>query len=180
MRVPATRFHGNPLVAHGRRWQTKGVVIHTIEGTDEGAEDWFRSRRARGYGAHLIIGTEPTHTTQITDLDNRCHHATGKTRSGIYANDSLIGIEHEGFARWPKWKWLQKRSMLRRSARRTAWICWHYKLGRPRHGVNVWGHAEIHPRYSLGHQDPGKGWPWLFYMALCRSSYARLRKGGSW
>ncbi len=171
-RLPATAFHDNPLVAHGRRTQTRGVVIHTIEGTDEGAESWFRNRQAGGVGAHVIIGQEADRTIQTTDLDNLCWHAVG-------ANSSWIGFEHEGFASNSKAKWLSKanRNMLRRSANRTAWVCWHYKLGAPSRGKNVMGHVDF-PKG--GHHDPGTGWPWWFYMYLCRKAYSNLVKTGKW
>lgn len=181
-RIPNTPFHNNPRVAHGRRSVTRGVVIHTVEGTDEGAELWFENRRARGVGAHLIIGREQVRTIQTTDLDNVCFHAKGATRQGFNGNAHLVGIEHEGFARYSKRQWLSKvnRSLLRRSANRTAWICWKYNLGAPRKGRNVFGHVDVRPRGGGGHNDPGRGFPWVFYMLLCRRAYANLRKTGQW
>lgn len=171
-RLPNTPLHNNPLLAHGHRWTTKGVVIHTIEGTDEGAEAWFRNRQAGGVGAHVIIGQEANRTIQTTDLDNVCWHAVG-------ANHEYIGIEHEGFASYSKAKWLTKanRHMLRASANRTAWICWHYGLGTPRKGRNVFGHADF-PKG--GHHDPGAGWPWWFYMYLARRAYSNIKRKGKW
>lgn len=171
-RLPNTTFRDNPLVAHGRRTVTSGVVIHTIEGTDTGAEAWFRNRQAGGVGAHVIIGQEADHTVQTTDLDNLCWHAVG-------ANSRWIGFEHEGFASTSKVRWLGRanRSMLRRSANRAAWVCWHYKLGAPRKGMNIMGHVNF-PKGS--HTDPGPGWPWAFYMYLCRRAYKNLVKTGKW
>lgn len=171
-RLPNTAFHDNPLVAHGRRAATKGVVIHTIEGTDEGAEAWFRDRQAKGIGAQVIVGQEPGRTIQTTDLDNLCWHAAG-------ANAEYIGIEHEGFASFPKIKWLSRanRRLLRASANRTAWICWHYKLGLPMKGRNVFGHVDFP---AGGHHDPGGGFPWTFYIFLARRAYRRLVRTGKW
>ena len=171
-RLPNTPMRVNPLVEHGRRAETKGVVIHTIEGTDEGAEAWFRNRAAQGVGAHVIIGQERDRTIQTTDLDNICWHARG-------ANSTHIGIEHEGFARYSRLQWLSKvnRKLLRASANRTAWICWHYKLGRPTRGRNVFAHADFP---EGGHTDPGKGWPWWFYIYLARRAYSNLIATGKW
>lgn len=171
-RLPNTTFHDNPKLAHGKRDRTKGVVIHTIEGTDEGAESWFRNRQAGGVGAHVIIGQEKTRTIQTTDLDNMCWHAVG-------ANSEYVGIEHEGFARYSKVQWLSKvnRKLLRASANRAAWICWHYKLGAPKRGRNVFGHVDF-PKG--GHHDPGAGWPWSFYMWMAGRAYSRLVKTGKW
>lgn len=171
-RLPNTKFHDNPTIAHGKRSRTKGVVVHTIEGTDEGAEAWFRNRLARGVGAHVIIGQERDRTIQTTDLGNVCWHA-------VSANSEYIGIEHEGFARYSKRQWLSSanRKLLRASANRTAWICWHYKLGMPRRRGNVFGHADFP---QGGHSDPGAGWPWTFYMYLCKRAYKRLVATGKW
>jgi N-acetyl-anhydromuramyl-L-alanine amidase AmpD len=173
-RLPNTAFHHNSLVEHGRRSTTRGVVIHTIEGTDESAEAWFANRQAGGIGAHVIIGQEKQRTIQTADLDALCWHATG-------ANSDHIGIEHEGYASMSKVQWLSKanRKLLRASANRTAWICWHYKLGAPRKGHNVFGHADFP---AGGHHDPGKGWPWTFYIWLARRAYKTLVKsnGKKW
>lgn len=170
VRLPNTAFHPNPLLVHGKRATTRGVVIHTIEGTDEGAEAWFKNRQANGVGAHVIIGQEKHRTIQTCDLDAKCWHAAG-------ANSAFIGIEHEGFAAYPKWRWLlrENRKMLRASANRTAWICWHYQLGAPSKGRNVFGHADFP---AGGHHDPGKGWPWTFYMWLARRAYRNLNASG--
>lgn len=171
-RLPNTAFHDNPAIAHGRRSITRGVVIHTIEGTDEGAEAWFRNRQAGGVGAHVIIGQEKDRTIQTTDLDNICWHAVG-------ANHEWVGIEHEGFASYSKARWLltSNRKLLRASANRAAWICWHYKLGLPTKGKNVKGHVDFP---EGGHHDPGTGWPWWFYIYLARRAYKNLLKTGKW
>lgn len=171
-RLPATAFHDNPKVAHGVRQVTKGVVVHTIEGTDEGAESWFKNRQAAGLGAHVIIGQESDRIIQTTDLNNVCWHAVG-------ANSNYVGIEHEGFARYTKTEWLKKvnRHMLRASANRAAWICWHYKLGRPTRRKNVFGHVDFP---QGGHNDPGTGWPWWLYIFMARRAYSSLVKTGKW
>jgi N-acetyl-anhydromuramyl-L-alanine amidase AmpD len=171
-RLPNTRFHDLPGIAHGKRKRTDGVTIHTIQGTDESAEAWFANRNAGGVGAHIIIGT--SHAVQLTDLDNICWHAPG-------CNSNRIGIEHDGFAENTRLQWLSsaRRRELRMSANRTAWICYHYKLGQPTKGTNVIGHVDCP---GSDHTDPGKGWPWTFYIWLARRAYKRLvaTKGRSW
>lgn len=169
--LPATTIRQNPKAAHGKRTHTDGVVIHTIEGTAAGAVSWFENPQAQGVAAHVIVGK--TKVTQITDLDNICWHCPG-------ANSGWIGIEHEGSASMSKVQWLRKdnRKLLRMSANRTAWICWRYKLGEPKRGKNVKGHGDFPAPNN--HTDPGKGWPWFFYMFLCRRAYKNLKRTGRW
>lgn len=170
--MPATELRNNPRVAHGRRGQTRRVIIHTIEGSAAGAESWFKNAAAGGIGAHVIVS--PTRTVQTTSLDNVCWHCKN-------ANADGIGIEHEGRAAMTKSQWLSKanRRLLRMSANRTAWICWHYKLGAPKLGRNVFGHRHVP---GNDHTDPGNGWPWTFYMWLARRAYKNLTKskGKTW
>lgn len=172
MRLPSTDWHPNSRVAHGWRTQTRGVVIHTTEGPPGSAENWFKEPGARGEGAHVIVGK--TKVTQIADLNAVCFHASG-------ANHAFIGFEHEGYASNSKRQWLTRdnRRLLRASANRVAWVCYRYQLGRPRHKRNVFGHRDF-PRG--GHVDPGRGWPWFFYMALCRRAYRNLVRsdGRTW
>jgi N-acetyl-anhydromuramyl-L-alanine amidase AmpD len=149
-----------------------GVVIHTIEGTADAAESWFHNPQAGGVGAHVIMGHQGA--VQTTDLDAVCWHAPG-------ANRTHVGIEHEGFSSYGKLEWLKKdaRHMLRASANRTAWICWHYKLGKPTRYGNVFGHVDFP---AGGHNDPGSGWPWTFYIYLARRAYKHLvaSRGKRW
>jgi N-acetyl-anhydromuramyl-L-alanine amidase AmpD len=163
--LPNTGRRPTPEIVHGTRSSTRGVVIHTIEGSDEGAISWFRNPQAGGVGAHVVIGANPPVAIQLCDLDAKCWHAAG-------ANETTIGIEHEGKASDSKWTWVKRRTQRKLSANRTAWICWHYKLGQPRKGHNVWGHVDFP---AGGHHDPGKGWPWVLYMAACRRAYRKLQ-----
>ncbi len=175
-RLPNTSFRPNPFLGHGERRSTRGVVIHTIEGSDEGAESWFKSPNNpnRGEGTAVIIGTDVGEAVQLTDLDNITWHAPG-------CNSGWIGFEHDGFARFTRLIWLsaKRRRQLRMSANRTAWVCYHYKLGRPTKGVNVKGHVDCP---GSDHTDPGKGWPWTFYIWLARRAYTNLvnSKGRTW
>lgn len=171
-RLPATIFDDTPRIAHGKRTVTRGVVVHTIEGSAQSAKNFFQGNSPQGVGAHLIVGQTAATMWQLTDLDSVCYHAVG-------ANQEWIGFEHEGSASYGKAKWLSKanRRLLRLSANRTAWVCWHYKLGAPKHGVNVKGHVDF-PKGQ--HTDPGAGWPWWFYMYLARRAYGNLKTTGKW
>lgn len=169
VRIPNTAWHHNALVEHGRRRETRGVCVHTIEGTDEGAEAWFKNRQARGIGAHIIIGQEKNRTVQVASLSEKCWHAKD------FGNAYLVGIEHEGFARYSKTEWLKKknRKLLRASANRCAYILWYYKLGAPKRHHNVFGHVDVP---GNDHTDPGRGWPWWFYLWLVGRAYRNLVK----
>lgn len=170
--LPNTPRHLERNIAHGKRPKTRGVVIHTIEGSDEGAISWFANPQAGGVGAHIVIGHTPPRAVQLADLDMMCWHAKG-------ANSDTIGIEHEGRASDSRFTWIKRRTQRKLSANRTAWICWHYKLGEPRHHHNVWGHVDFP---AGGHHDPGPGWPWTLYMLAARRAYRKLVKshGKKW
>lgn len=172
-RLPKTHFRDNPYAAHGKRPGTRYAVVHTIEGSDEGAEAWFKNRQAQGLAAQVIVGQ--TQTVQITDLDNLCYHAHSE------GNSWGVGFEHEGSAHFTKKKWMDKsnRRLLRNSAARVAWVCYHYHLGTPTLKKNVLGHVHVP---GNDHTDPGKGWPWWFYIWLCRRAYKNLVKshGKTW
>lgn len=164
-RVPATKWSPTPRAWHGTRGRPTRVIIHTIEGSAEGALSWFNSpANPAGTGAHLVIGK--TRSYQTAELETMLWHCRN-------ANTNGVGIEHDGKAATSKAAWLKKdnRTLLKMSANRTAWICHRYGLGIPKRGRNVFGHVDVP---GNDHTDPGKGWPWLFYMALCRRAYRNL------
>lgn len=170
-RFPATKWAPTPRAWHGQRGSPRRVIIHTIEGSAAGALSWFNSpNNPFSTGAHLIIGTDQcSQTAEIETLLWHCRNA----------NMDGVGFEHDGFAAFTKTKWLSRarRRQLRMSANRCAWVCWKYKLGEPKLGRNVFGHVHVP---GNDHHDPGKGWPWWFYMWLCRRAYANLKKNGKW
>lgn len=170
-RLRAATYRPIPACMHGRRARTRGVVIHTIEGSAAGAISWFANPACGGVGAHVVFGKDTV--TQVADLDAICWHAPG-------ANYDCIGFEHEGRAAYTRKTWLGPyRTMLRKSANRTGWVCWYYNLGRPKRGKNVFGHVDFP---AGGHHDPGGGWPWKRYLAWANVSYAALKlsRGKTW
>lgn len=172
VKLPNTPYRYCKLADHGPRGHTKGVVIHDIEGTAASAEAWFRNPQAGGIGAHVIVGLDTV--VQLVDLDRKCWHAVG-------ANTNYIGIEHEGRASDSLVTWVKRRRQRKLSANRTGWICFHYRLGLPKRGVNVFAHADGGEAWG-GHHDPGKGFPWLLYIAAARRSYRNLKRsnGKKW
>ena len=173
LRLRGAKYNPIPRVVHGTRTRTRGVVVHTIEGSHDGAVSWFNNPGAGGCGAHVVFGTRDE-VTQLCDLNAVCWHAPG-------ANYDCIGFEHEGYASYSRAQWLQpsRRTMLKRSANRTAWVCWKYRLGRPRRKVNVFGHVDFP---AGGHHDPGTGFPWKRYMHWANVAYFVIKatNGKSW
>ena len=164
VKLPNTPYRYCRLADHGPRASTKGVVVHAIQGTAQSAEAWFHNPKAGGVAAHVIVGLESV--VQLVDLDRKCWHAVG-------ANGQYIGIEHEGFAEDSLAKWVKRRKQRKLSANRTAWICWHYKLGKPTRHKNVFGHSDGGQAWG-GHHDPGRWFPWLLYIAAARRAYRNL------
>ncbi len=170
-RVPATKWSPTPRAWHGTRGPIRRVIIHTIEGSAAGALSWFNSpNNPYNTGAHLVISQ--TQAFQTGELETLMYHCRN-------ANQDGVGIEHEGAAAYSKATWLKSsnRRLLRMSANRTAWVCWKYKLGEPKLGRNVFGHVHVP---GNDHHDPGKGWPWTFYMWLARRAYSNLKSKGKW
>lgn len=167
-RIPATSWVPCPRSWHGPRDTTKinKVVIHTIEGSAMGALSWFNSS-SNPYGTGALLVISQTKAYQTADFDTYLWHC-------INANLTGVGIEHQGYASYSKVKWLSSanRKMLRMSANRTAWICWRFGLGVPERKKNVFGHVDVP---GNDHVDPGKGWPWWFYMWLCKRAYRNLK-----
>ena len=164
-KVPNTKVRYIPRIEHGRRSGTVGVVIHTMESDSlDGVENYFRTSSPDGVGAHFGIGPKGE-VRQWAHLSAKCYHAPG-------GNSDRLGIEHCGFASWTTAKWLTRARQLRASANRTAWLCWHYKLGLPHHGTNVLGHYQL----GGGHYDPGPNFPWTIYMKYCRMAYRVLKR----
>lgn len=173
IKLPNTPFRRVQAIEHGERKVTRGVVLHTIEGSDEGAVSWFANPEAGGVGAHVVVGYNPPQRWQLTDLNTLCYHA-------VSANSSYIGIEHEGRASDSRLTWVKRRTQRKMSANAVAWICYHYALGKPVKGRNVFGHVDFP---AGGHHDPGPGfWAGGLYMAACRRAYRNLARthGRKW
>lgn len=157
--LPNTTRHHMPNLEHGRRPQTRGVVIHVNDGTFDGTISWF-SGGSGGVGAHLEVGQG--RVWQLADLDAKCWHA-------VNANAFAIGIEHAGFGR-SEHEWLSNLQELYYSANRTAWILHEYNLGKPSYGHNIWPHSWGGASWG-GHACPGPYFPWKMWMHACNDAY---------
>lgn len=179
--LPNTKQHHIHQLEHGRRYRTRGVVIHVMDGTGyDGLLSWW-GRRGNKVGAHVAIFKD--FAVQTADLDQICYHAPGDNMAdpGVQSgNYEFIGIEHAGYGTDSMARWLLRRKQRVLSANRCAWILYHYRCGVPKWGHNVVRHSEFS---RTTHKNcPGKGFPVILYMAAVNRAYRNLVKsrGKSW
>lgn len=158
--LPNTTRRPMPILEHGPRAVTRGVVIHVNAGTLEGTLSWFAGG-SQGIGAHIEVGSDRVY--QLADLDQVCWHA-------VDANAFAIGIEHAGFGR-TRSEWIDAGHELAYSANRAAWILHEYGLGRPHYGHNVWPHSWGGVAWGNHPDCPGGEFPWEVWMRLCNDAY---------
>jgi hypothetical protein len=133
------------------------IVIHTTEGSYEGAIEHFADRASR-VSAHYVIGPSGE-ITQMVQLGKRAWHAT-------YYNSRSIGIEMAGHAARPE-TWTP--ANLDALTRLTAWLCDTYDIP-PVHPTavarsrsdrldvaGIVGHSQVQPWEK---SDPGPHFPW--------------------
>ncbi len=154
----AARF----VPAHSGNWSSRSggvgaidkVVIHTTEGSYDGAISWFRNP-ASEVSAHYVIRKSDGQVTQMVRDKDRAWHARG-------GNADSVGIEHEGSA-WNAATWTN--AMLDSSARLSAWLSEEYDI--PIDRTHFIGHREVPG--SAGHRyDPGDHFPWDDYITLVK------------
>jgi N-acetylmuramoyl-L-alanine amidase len=144
------------------------IVLHSTEGgTAAGAATWFANPASRG-SAHLCVDDHECFRT----LDDA---RIPKGAPGV--NTDGFHIEHAGFARWRRQKWMSHEQTLRRGAFKAAFHA--VKFGVPlrlltandlRHGRSGFvTHATVSQAFTPGgHTDPGRGFPLDHYMRLVK------------
>ncbi len=132
----------------GRSARIDTVVIHTIEGSAQGAISWFRNPSSN-VSAHYVISYGGQIFQCVADSNTAWHVRSYNSRA--------IGLEHEGYAGRNNWTDAQYRA----SARLTAWLCRAY--GIPRNRQRILGHVEVP---GNDHTDPGRFFNWTYYMQL--------------
>lgn len=145
------------------RWYTRGrsrpidmIIIHTTEGSYNGAISWFKSRDNRyRTSAHYVIRSSDGHITQMVREANTAHHVRRY-------NSRSIGLEHEAISAQPRWF---TDAMYRSSARLVGHLCRKYNL--PVDRTHIRSHAELDPGRR---SDPGPHWDWDRYMELVREA----------
>uniref|UniRef100_UPI00374E1DF1 N-acetylmuramoyl-L-alanine amidase n=1 Tax=Streptomyces litchfieldiae TaxID=3075543 RepID=UPI00374E1DF1 len=144
--IPADSANYRP----GREAAITTVVIHVAEGTYDGTIDWFRDPLAE-VSAHYVIRSSDGEITQmVRDADTAWHAKS--------ANDSSLGIEHEGYVEDATWF---SEALYRSSAVLTRHLCDRY--GIPRDRAHIVGHSEVP---GNDHTDPGPHWDWEHYLRL--------------
>ena len=134
------------------------IVIHTTEGSYNGAISWFRNSSSN-VSAHYVLRRSDGEVTQMVGDDRKAWHACGN-------NNDTIGIEHEGTS-YSSTQWTP--AILDSSARLSAWLVQQYNIPIDRN--HIVGHGEIQPDSCSGRSDPGAYFPWDDYMAMV-ASYA--------
>lgn len=138
----------------GRSRTLDRVVIHTTEGSYDGAISWFRSaNNPYSTSAHYVIRSSDGEITQMVSEGDTAYHARDW-------NSRAIGIEHEAISSNPAWF---TEEMYRSSARLVRDIC--NRWGIPMDREHIVGHVEVP---GNDHSDPGPHWDWDYFMALVR------------
>lgn len=135
----------------GRKAKIDRVVLHTVEGSYEGAIGTFQKGK-RKVSAHYVVGKAGALARCVDDEDTAWHCGAWNGRS--------IGIEHEGYAGKAS-TWTPE--LLRTSARLTRWLCDRY--GIPIDREHIVGHVEAP---GATHTDPGPHFDWDAYLDLVR------------
>ena len=128
------------------------MVIHTTEGSYDGAISWFRNATS-DVSAHYVLRKSDGEITQMVPDVNKAWHVCG-------SNNDTIGLEHEGASSNPS-TWTP--AMLDASARLTAWLVQEYDI--PIDRQHIVGHGEIQGAGCAYRSDPGPHFPWSDYMA---------------
>lgn len=145
----ADRTHHSPI-KHPKRTTTRGVVIHWTVGHEAGD---LQALTGGQVDVQFYV-TKAGKVYQLLDADSCAWHAFAT------ANDTTVGIEHEGSGE-PYTK-----VQLEASAKLVAWLCKHYGIPvkhvdphKNWHGIM--GHRDLHGIDGNNHTDTvpnGTGW----------------------
>jgi N-acetyl-anhydromuramyl-L-alanine amidase AmpD len=160
-------FHGGPgypgrarfVAAHSsnQSYRSNGtnsinrVVLHTTEGSYNGAISWFQNSSSN-VSAHYVVRKSDGEVTQMVQDDRKAWHACSN-------NNDTIGIEHEGASSNPA-TWTP--AIFDSSARLTAWLVVEYDI--PINRSHIVGHGEIQPPSCSYRSDPGPHFDWDGYL----------------
>ena len=148
--VPGVPFRAGRHFTPSSYRTIRYVVIHTIEGTAQGAIAWFRNPSSE-VSAHYIVDRAGRLFQCVREKEIAWHAGNWNY------NRHSIGIEHEGYADRNQWTEAQYEA----SARLTRAICDRY--GIPKDRTHILGHVEVP---GATHHDPGRYFDWDHYMEL--------------
>ena len=148
------------------------IVIHSAEAADSFGGD----TSAEGVANYFSRSSTQASTQLAVDRDSCVRMLPDLVIpwGAKGANSDGLHIETCGYARWTKEEWLQRESMLRRSAWKAAKWCWQY--GIPARWLSdkqlangtskgFTTHAQVNRVFKGGtHWDPGGGYPKAIYM----------------
>lgn len=140
-------WKGSRHFTKGRRgYRPEAVVVHIMEGTLVGTDDWFNDPASK-VSAHYGIGRGGEVHQYVREADQAWHAGRSWTptwseyRDGVNPNLYTIGIEHEGKPddAWPA-------AMYEASAALIKEICLRWNIAIDRQ--HIVGHREIYARKS--------------------------------
>lgn len=162
------------------------VVLHDTECHDaagiteiEGVVNfWMQTSQPNRLGAHYIVDADGN-IGKLADGTNLLYHVGG-------LNTGSIGIEQIGFASFTEKDWLARPKQLDKVARLLAWLHVDYQIplevparqGATQANRGVMTHAMV-SRFepdSMGHTDPGSGYPLASVLTAARGYV----KAGGW
>lgn len=162
-----------------RKRPVRVIVIHDMEApekdkTAENVARYFQSPQAGG-SAHICVDSDSI--VQCVRDNNQAAGANGVNKDGIH-------IELAGYAKQTEAEWLDTYGLLllERAAQAVAQYCLKYAIP-PVHLTNeelaagqkgIIGHYQASAVYkpNKGHDDPGKGFPWAFFMVRVKVQVA--------
>jgi hypothetical protein len=158
------------------------VVLHDTECHDAAGTSeirgvvgfWMQTAQPNRLGAHFIVDADGN-IGQCGEPDELLYHVGG-------LNTGSIGIEQIGFASFTEKDWLARPDQLEKVARLLAWIHTEHKIPLEvpaRQGSNqanrgIMTHAMV-SRFepdSMGHTDPGTGYPIAHVIGIAKSYVA--------
>jgi N-acetyl-anhydromuramyl-L-alanine amidase AmpD len=159
------------------------IVIHDMEApenstTAESVAKWFQTPASKPASAHICVDSDSI--VQCVRDNNIAHAAPGANHDGIQ-------IELAGYARQTLREWLDDYSVLTlsRGAHAAAQYCLKYNIP-VKHLTNaelragqkgIVGHAQVTEVYKRSdHTDPGKNFPWTFFMGATHDYHAARKK----
>jgi N-acetyl-anhydromuramyl-L-alanine amidase AmpD len=152
------------------------IVMHTMEsqekiGTAKRVALWFAGKTAPHASAHITVDNKDV-VTVVEDKDIAWHAGQSDV------NMRSLSVELAGQASQTKAEWSDpfSKATLNNAAKKVADWCKTYNIPVvkltpaqvAKGGKGICGHADVTKGYAIsgGHTDPGKDFPWDFFIGL--------------